>query len=447
MFDVLTEKLQNVLRGLRGKGKLSEQDVVAACREIRLALLEADVNFRVVKDFVEHIRQQAVGQEVMASLTPGQQVVKIVHDELVRLLGGEAAELEVGGETPIVMMVGLQGGGKTTTSGKLAQRFKKSGKRPLLVPTDLRRAAAVEQLRVVGEQVGVPVFPAQGSDALAIARAAVEHARREHLSPVIVDTAGRTHVDQELMAEVVAMKQALAPKEVLLVLDAMTGQDAVNVATEFDKAVGLTGVVLTKLDGDARGGAALSVRAVTGKPIKLAGVGEKLDALEVFHPDRMASRILGMGDVLTLIEQAEAAIDEKEAKALERRIREKQFNLNDFMRELERLTKMGPLEHLLGLIPGFQAMRQQQGPLEVDPKRMRQMMAIMQSMTPREREQPDAIDGSRRRRIARGSGTTLQDVNILLKQFRQMRAMLSQFADVEKTGRLPKGFGIPRLKP
>ncbi len=353
MFDVLTEKLQNVLRGLRGKGKLSEQDVAAACREIRLALLEADVNFRVVKDFVEHIRAQAVGHEVMESLTPGQQVVKIVHDELVRLLGGAGGELEVGGETPVVMMVGLQGGGKTTTSGKLALRLKKSGKRPLLVPTDLRRAAAVEQLRVVGEQVGVPVFPAQGSDALAIARAAVEHARRERLSPVIVDTAGRTHVDQELMAEVVAMKQALAPREVLLVLDAMTGQDAVNVASEFDRAVGLTGVVLTKLDGDARGGAALSVRAVTGKPIKLAGVGEKLDALEVFHPDRMASRILGMGDVLTLIEQAEAAIDEKEAKALERRIREKQFNLNDFLRELERLTKMGPLENLLGMIPGI----------------------------------------------------------------------------------------------
>ncbi len=445
MFDALTEKLQNVLRGLRGKGRLSEQDVVAACREIRLALLEADVNFRVVKDFVEHVRAQAVGHEVMESLTPGQQVVKIVHDELIALLGGAASDLDVGGETPVVLMVGLQGGGKTTTSAKLALRLKKQGRRPLLVPADLRRAAAVEQLRVVGEQVGVPVFPAQGNDALSIARAALEQARRERLSPVIIDTAGRTHVDQELMAEVAAMKQALAPREVLLVLDAMTGQDAVNVAAEFDQAVGVTGVVLTKLDGDARGGAALSVRSVTGKPIKLVGVGEKFEALEVFHPERMASRILGMGDVLTLIEHAQEVIEEKEALELEKRIRQKQFDLNDFMREMQRLTKMGPLEHLLGMIPGMQALRQQ-GPLEVDPKRMRQMLAIMQSMTPKEREQPDIIDGSRRRRIARGSGTTPQDVNILLKQFRQMRAMLSQFADVEKTGRLPKGFGIPRFR-
>jgi signal recognition particle subunit SRP54 len=446
MFDALTEKLQNVLRGLRGKGRLSEQDVAAACREIRLALLEADVNFRVVKDFVEHIRAQAVGREVMESLTPGQQVVKIVHDELVSLLGNAASDLDVGGELPVLMMVGLQGGGKTTTSGKLAHRLKKSGRRPLLVPADLRRAAAVEQLRVVGEQVGVPVFEGQGTDPVAIARAAVERARREGLSPVIIDTAGRTHVDQELMAELVKMKQTLAPKEVLLVLDAMTGQDAVNVAAEFDKAVGITGVVLTKLDGDARGGAALSVRAVTGKPIKLAGVGEKLEALEVFHPDRMASRLLGMGDVLTLIEQAEDALEEKEAEALEKRLREKRFDLNDFMREMQRLTKMGPLENLLGMIPGMQQLRQQ-GPLEVDPKRMRQMLAIMQSMTPGEREQPEILNGSRRRRVARGSGTTVQDVNILLKQFRQMRTMLVQFADVEKSGRLPKGFGIPRFRP
>ncbi len=446
MFDSLTEKLQGILRGLRGKGRLSEQDVAAACREIRLALLEADVNFRVVKDFVDHVREKAVGREVMESLTPGQQVVKIVHEELVALLGEAASELDVGGETPVIMLVGLQGGGKTTTSGKLALRLKKSGKRPLLVPTDLRRAAAVEQLRVIGGQVEVPVFEAQGEDALSIAKAAVERARRERLSPVIIDTAGRTHVDQELMAEVAAMKQALSPREVLLVLDAMTGQDAVNVASEFDKAVGITGVVLTKLDGDARGGAALSVRAVTGKPIKLAGVGEKLEALEVFHPDRMASRILGMGDVLTLIEQAEAVLGEKEAAELEKRLRARQFDLNDFLREVQRLTKMGPLENLLGMIPGVQALRQR-GPLEVDPKQMGRMVAIMQSMTPREREQPDLIDGSRRRRIAGGSGSTPQDVNILLKQFRQMRSMLLQFADVEKTGRLPKGFGIPGFRP
>jgi signal recognition particle subunit SRP54 len=442
MFEGLTAKLQHVLRNLRGRGQLSEQDVSAACREIRLALLEADVNFRVVKDLVNHISEKAVGREVMESLTPGQQVVKIVYDELTALLGETASELDLAGETPVVMMVGLQGGGKTTTAGKLAARLKKSGRRPLLVATDLRRAAAVEQLRVVGQQVGVPVFEGSADNALSITRAAVEHARWNGLAPVIVDTAGRSHVDQELMGELVAMKQAANPCEVLLVLDAMTGQDAVNVAGEFDRAVGVSGVILTKLDGDARGGAALSVRAVTGRPIKFAGVGEKPDALEVFHPDRMASRILGMGDVLTLVEQAEAALDEREAEELERRLREKRFDLNDFMRELQRLSKMGSLDHLLGMIPGIQALRQQT-PLEVDPKRMKQMTAIVQSMTARERGEPDMIDGSRRRRIARGSGTSRQDVNLLLKQFRQMRQMLAQFVDVEKTGRLPKGMGIP----
>jgi signal recognition particle subunit SRP54 len=445
MFEGLTAKLQNVLRNLRGKGRLSEQDVSAACREIRLALLEADVNFRVVKDLVNHISEKAVGREVMESLTPGQQVVKIVYDELTALLGGVAAELDLSGETPVVIMAGLQGGGKTTTAGKLAARVKKTGRRPLLVATDLRRAAAVEQLRVVGEQVGVPVFEGSADNALSIARAAVEHARRNALSPVIIDTAGRTHVDQDLMAELANVKNALQPREVLLVLDAMTGQDAVNVAGEFDRAVGITGVILTKLDGDARGGAALSVRAVTGKPIKLAGVGEKLDALEVFHPDRMASRILGMGDVLTLVEQAEAAIEEREVEELEKRLREKRFDLNDFMRELQRLSKMGSLDQLLGMIPGIQGLRQQ-APLEVDPKGLKQMAAIVQSMTAREREEPDIIDGSRRRRIARGSGTSRQDVNMLLKQFRQMRQMLVQFADVEKSGRLPKGFQIPGFR-
>ncbi len=445
MFEGLTAKLQNVLRNLRGKGRLSEQDVSAACREIRLALLEADVNFRVVKDLVNHISEKAVGREVMESLTPGQQVVKIVYDELTALLGGAAAELDLSGETPVVIMAGLQGGGKTTTAGKLAARVKKAGRRPLLVATDLRRAAAVEQLRVVGEQVGVPVFEGSADNALSIARAAVEHARRNGLSPVIIDTAGRTHVDQDLMGELANVKNVLQPREVLLVLDAMTGQDAVNVAGEFDRAVGITGVILTKLDGDARGGAALSVRAVTGKPIKLAGVGEKLDALEVFHPDRMASRILGMGDVLTLVEQAEAAIEEREVEELEKRLREKRFDLNDFMRELQRLSKMGSLDQLLGMIPGIQGLRQQ-APLEVDPKGLKQMAAIVQSMTAREREEPDIIDGSRRRRIARGSGTSRQDVNMLLKQFRQMRQMLVQFADVEKSGRLPKGFQIPGFR-
>lgn len=444
MFESLSAKLQDVLRGLRGRGRLSEQDVAAACREIRLALLEADVNFRVVREFVDRVREQAVGQKVMESLTPGQQVVGIVHDELTALLGSESSELKLTGEPPVILMVGLQGGGKTTTAAKLALWLRRQGKRPLLVATDLRRAAAVEQLRVVGGQAGVPVFEGNAEDAVGIAQAAVRQARQERLGPVIVDTAGRTHVDAELMDELSAMKQALSPAEVLLVLDAMTGQDAVNVAGEFDRQVGVTGVILTKLDGDARGGAALSVRAVTGRPIKFAGVGEKLDALEVFHPERMASRILGMGDVLSLIEQAEAAIEEREAEELERRLREGRFDLNDFLRELQRLGKMGSLENLLGMIPGLQGLARQ-GPVQVDRRRLSQMTAIVQSMTPQEREQPDIIDGSRRRRIALGSGTTRQDVNMLLKQFRQMRAMLEQIAEAERGGRRAKKARLPRF--
>jgi len=445
MFEGLTAKLQRVLRGLRGKGRLSEEDVAIACREIRLALLEADVNFRVVREFVDAIREKAVGREVMESLTPGQQVVKIVRDELAALLGESASELDLSSETPIVLMVGLQGGGKTTTAGKLALRLKRGGKRPLLVATDLRRAAAVEQLRVIGEQVGVPVFEGDGSSAAEVARAAVDRARREGCAPVIIDTAGRTHVDEELMRELASMKQTLDCTEVLLVVDAMTGQDAVNIAQEFDRSVGITGIVLSKLDSDARGGAALSIRAVTGRPIKFAGMGEKLDALEVFHPDRMASRILGMGDVLTLVEQAESALEEKEAEELERRLRERRFDLNDFLRELQRLGKMGSLEHVLGLIPGVQALRGQM-PLEVDPKRLRQMAAIMQSMTPQEREDPDTIDGSRRRRIARGSGTSRQEVNLLLKQFRQMRGMLMQLTGGEGPAHMSKRMKIPGFR-
>jgi len=445
MFDSLSGKLQGILRGLRGRGRLSEEDVAAACREIRLALLEADVNFRVARDFVARIQEQAVGEDVIASLTPGQQVVKIVHKELTRLLGSEAAELDLSAQPSVILMVGLQGGGKTTTAGKLARQLSGRGERPLLAATDLQRPAAVEQLRIVGEQVKVPVFQGDGKDAVGVARGAVKKAKSENLGPVIIDTAGRTHVDAELMAELSAMKKEVRPQEVLLVLDAMTGQDAVNVAAQFDEAVGITGVVLTKLDGDARGGAALSVREVTGKPIKLAGIGEKLDALEVFHPDRMASRILGMGDVQTLIEQAESSFDEKEAADLERRLRERRFDLNDFMREMERLGKMGSLDHLLAMIPGVQALRKQV-PMEVDPKRIRHMTAIMQSMNPEERANPDMIDGSRRRRVARGSGRTRQEVNSLLKQFRQMRSMLGQFADAEAKGRLPRPAGIPGFR-
>ena len=450
MFDSLSAKLQDVLRGLRSKGRLTEAEVAAACREIRLALLEADVNFRVVRDFVGRIQQQAVGQQVLESLTPGQQVVKIVHQELTFLLGSEASELDTAGEPAAILLVGIQGGGKTTTAGKLARYLKEKGMRPLLAATDLRRAAAVEQLRVVAGQAGAPIFEAGEAtagrtlDAVGLARAALEQARRNGLGPVIVDTAGRTHVDEELMGELVTMKQALSPREVLLVLDAMTGQDAVNLAQEFDRRLGITGVVLTKMDGDARGGAALSVRAVTGKPIKLAGVGEKLEALEVFHPDRMASRILGMGDVQTLIEQAEAALDEGEAEELERRLRERKLDLNDFLRELQRLSKMGSLDHLLAMIPGVQALRKQV-PLAVDSGKLGQMTAMIQSMTPEERARPEIIDGSRRKRIARGSGTSRQEVNLLLKQFRQMRAMLEQFVDGGSKTSLSKGIRLPRV--
>jgi signal recognition particle subunit SRP54 len=441
MFDSLSVKLQGVLRGLRGKGRLSEEEVAAACREIRLALLEADVNFRVVREFVRRVQEKAVGEEVIRSLTPGQQVVKIVHQELTRLLGAEASVLSLSREPAVILMVGLQGGGKTTTAGKLGRRLKAEGREPVLAATDLRRPAAVEQLRIVGEQAGVTVFQAEGADPVGVATAAVEKAREERRGPVIIDTAGRTHIDEELMSELSAMKKAVSPEEVLLVLDAMTGQDAVNVAGEFDRAVGVTGVVLTKLDGDARGGAALSVREVTGRPIKFAGVGERLEALDVFHPDRMASRILGMGDVQTFVEQAEAAVEEQEAAELERRLREQRFDLNDFMRELQRLGKMGSLDQLLAMIPGIQSLRQQL-PAQIDPKHLGHMTAIVQSMTPEERENPDIINGSRRKRIARGSGRNRQEVNLLLKQFRQMRSMLGQFVEAEQTGRLPKGMGI-----
>lgn len=439
MFESLTDKLQKVFDRLTRKGRLSEQDVTEACREIRLALLEADVNFKVVKEFVERVRQRGVGQEVLQSLTPGQQVIKIVKEELTELLGGGEAGLARSPDPPTAyMLVGLQGGGKTTTSAKLARLEKKAGRKPLLVATDVRRPAAIEQLRIVGQQVGVPVFDLGAREApVNIAAAAVEQARRQGLDPVILDTQGRLHIDEELMAELRRMQQQIAPTEVLLVLDAMTGQDAVRVAQEFDAALALTGFILTKLDGDARGGAAVSIRAVTGKPIKLVGVGEKLDALEPFHPDRMVSRILGMGDVLTLIERAEEAFDERQAAALERKLRTRTFDLNDFMEQLGQISKMGPLEQLLDLIPGMRQMRLPGG-LEVDPARLKQLKAIMQSMTPEERARPEIIKGSRRRRIALGSGTSPQAVNQLLNQFRQLEETYHRFAEMESRGRMPK---------
>jgi len=441
MFDSLTEKLQAAFRKLTGKGRLSEQDVALACREIRLALLEADVNFRVVKDFVARIQEKAAGKEILESLTPGQQVVKIVNEELVHLLAGDEQQADKPADT--YMLVGLQGGGKTTTAAKLALHLRNKGKRPLLVATDLRRPAAVEQLAIIGRQVNVPVFLPEGEkDSLRVALAALKHAREQGLSPVIIDTQGRTHVDNELMAELKEMRGALPSAEVLLVLDAMTGQEAVKVAQAFEEALNLSGFILTKLDGDARGGAALSLRSVAGKPIRYIGTGEKPEALEPFLPERMASRILGMGDILTLIEKAEVVISEKEARALEEKIRRHRFDLNDFLEQCQRISKMGSLDSLLAMIPGLGGMRQQlQG--GVDPKALNQMMAIIQSMTVREREEPEIIKGSRRRRIAKGSGVRVEEVNLVLSQFRQMKQMLAQFTD--KGAGLGKGIRLPKL--
>jgi signal recognition particle subunit SRP54 len=441
MFDSLTEKLQAAFRKLTGKGRLSEQDVALACREIRLALLEADVNFRVVKDFVARIQEKAAGKEILESLTPGQQVVKIVNEEMVHLLAGDEQQADKPADT--YMLVGLQGGGKTTTAAKLALHLRNKGKRPLLVATDLRRPAAVEQLAIIGQQVNVPVFLPEGEkDSLRVAQAALKHAREQGLSPVIIDTQGRTHVDNELMAELKEMRGALPSAEVLLVLDAMTGQEAVKVAQAFEEALNLSGFILTKLDGDARGGAALSLRSVAGKPIRYIGTGEKPEALEPFLPERMASRILGMGDILTLIEKAEVVISEKEARALEEKIRRHRFDLNDFLEQCRRISKMGSLDSLLAMIPGLGGMRQQlQG--GVDPKALNQMMAIIQSMTVREREEPEIIKGSRRRRIAKGSGVRVEEVNLVLSQFRQMKQMLAQFTD--KGAGLGKGIRLPKL--
>ena len=433
MFESLTAKLQEVFKHLTGRGRLSEQDVAEAARQLRLAFLEADVNLKVVKDFVGSIREQAVGQEVMASLTPGQQVIKIVRDELTILLGGTISDLDIGGPSPAVLMLcGLQGSGKTTTAAKLATHVRRQGAKPLLVATDVHRPAAIEQLKMVAGEVEVPVFDARPTDTpLAIAQAAVKHAESARLSPVIIDTAGRLHIDEAMMAELREQKAALHPSDILLVVDAMTGQDAVKAATEFDQALNLTGFILTKLDGDARGGAALSIRAVTGKPIKFAGIGEKLDAIEPFHPDRMASRIMGMGDVLTLIDRAESAMDAGRAEELERRLRGGRFDLNDFLEQLRQVSTMGPLDQFLEMVPGVAAL-QRRGSLQVDHDALKRMEAIIQSMTPAERTRPEMIGGSRRRRIARGSGTRVQDVNQLLAQFKQMKQLLGQMADQER---------------
>lgn len=444
MLEGLAAKIQATMRKLRGKGKLSEADVKEALREVRLALLEADVNYKVVKDFTALVRERAVGQEVMQSLTPGQQVIKIVHEELTSLMGGAASKLEPAARPPtVVMLVGLQGSGKTTTCAKLARYLRREGRRPLLVAADVYRPAAIKQLQVLGEELDIPVFSmGDKKDPVDIARGAREHALSHGNDYVLVDTAGRLHVDEELMTELVRIKESLEPQHTLLVVDAMTGQDAVTVAEAFHSKLELDGIVLTKLDGDTRGGAALSVRAVTGCPIKFIGVGEKLDALEPFHPERLASRILGMGDVLTLIERAQESIDIEKAKNLEERLKSRDFNLEDFREQLHEVQKMGPLDQILGMLPGMGGLKKLQG-LAVDEKQLDQVEAIINSMTPEERRSPEIIDGSRKRRIARGSGTKVQDVNRLLKQFEQTKRLLRQYSKLEK-GIKPAGF--PFLK-
>ena len=427
-FEGISARLQSVFKKLSGRGKLSEKDVRDAMREIRLALLEADVNFLVAKDFVKNVTERAVGAEVLESLTPGQQVVKIVNEELTRLMGGGSARLEFGSAKPAVfLLAGLQGAGKTTLCGKLAVLLKKQyGKTPMLAACDVYRPAAIEQLKVVGAQAGVPVFERGQADPVETAQLAVEKARHDFCDVLIVDTAGRLHIDADMMDELGRIRSAVNPSEVLLVVDAMTGQDAVNAAKAFNDAVGLSGVVLTKLDGDTRGGAALSVRAVTGRPIKLAGVGEKLGDLETFHPDRMASRILGMGDVLSLIEKAQSAFDEKKAAEQLNKLRTDAFTLDDFLDQLDQLKSMGSMQDILAMLPGVSA--GQLGNVQVDEKAMARTRAIICSMTRRERANPDILNASRRRRIARGSGTSVQEVNRLMNQFAASRKLMKQMA-------------------
>jgi signal recognition particle subunit SRP54 len=437
MFDNLTEKFDSVFKKLRGHGRLTEDNIQEALREVRLVLLEADVNFRVVKDFVAAVRERAVGQEVLKSLTPAQQVIKVVRDELQRLMGGEGENrLDLAARPPVsVMLCGLQGAGKTTTCGKLARKLRKDKRNPLLVPADVYRPAAIEQLKTLGRQLGIAVFDSRpGQDPVAICKDARDFAELNGYDTLILDTAGRLHIDEALMQELQRIKASLAPREILFVADAMTGQDAVNVAKSFDEKLDISGVILTKLDGDARGGAALSIRAVTGKPIKLVGMGEKLDALEVFHPDRMAQRILGMGDVLSLIEKAEAVIDRDQAAVMEKRLRKEGFTLENFRDQLQAIKKMGSMESILSLIPGAgKALKEAKG-MHLPDKELKKIEAIINSMTLAERRNHRLINGSRRLRIARGSGTTVQDVNQLLKRFIEAQKMMKKMQQLGPKG-------------
>jgi signal recognition particle subunit SRP54 len=441
LFENLSTRLQDVFSKLTGRGRLSEADVDAAMREVRMALLEADVNFKVVKEFVAAVRERAVGADVMSSLTPGQMVVKIVFEELTALMGGGESKLAFSGRIPnVVMLVGLQGSGKTTAAAKLANLLRKQGRRPVLAACDVYRPAAIDQLEALGRELGIPVYRgAEGADPVDIAAAAVKAAVADMRDVVIVDTAGRLHVDEEMMAEAVRIRSAVKPDQVLMVVDAMTGQDAVNAASAFAEKVDFDGVIVTKLDGDARGGAALSVRAVTGRPIKFVGVGEKLDAIEPFRPEGMARRILGMGDVVSLIEKAQAATDEKSSAEMEQRLRKSEFTLDDFMVQMQQLRKMGSLDEILSLVPGLGADRAALKGAKFDEKQLDRTTAIIQSMTAAERRKPQIISGQRRARIAGGSGTSVQEVNQLLKQFAEAQKMMRQMA--KGKGRMP---GMPR---
>lgn len=443
-FDGLGDKLQDIFKRMKGQGKITEKDLKAVLREVKVALLEADVNYKVVKQFIDNINERALGEAVMESLTPGQQVVKIVHDELSQLMGGTQSKLTFASKPPtVIMMVGLQGSGKTTTSGKLGKLLKKQGKRPLLAACDVYRPAAIKQLQVLGEQLELPVFSlGDKTSPVEIAEKAIEHAKAHANDVVILDTAGRLHIDEALMEELRQIKENVEPTEILLVVDSMTGQDAVNVAESFNELLDITGVVLTKLDGDTRGGAALSVKSITGKPIKFAGMGEKLDALEPFHPDRMASRILGMGDVLTLIEKAQENIDAKNAEEMQKKLMKAEFTLEDYLAQMDQMKNMGSLDSMLEMLPGVNKSKLKD--LDLNEKDFNRTKAIILSMTARERQNPKIINGSRRKRIAAGSGTKVQDVNRLLKQFEQAQGMMKQFSQMATGKKSKKGkFKFP----